>query len=117
MIAHLVPQTLTILTLSEGQQGRDGPVSLPLRAPPGCQRPHLGAGAISRRARARRLRRSLLLSGAGPSRPRRRRKCATRRYRGGDCRLLALFGGARAVLVGALWHQRNAEDRRRGPRR
>src|SRR5262249_6403948 len=34
--------------------------------------------------------------------------------RGADRALFTLFGRARAILRGALWHQRGVEDRRRG---
>src|SRR5580704_4102431 len=135
MIAHLLPQTLATLKSGLGRavggegvgplgwrsgppldEERDGPVCVPLHAASRCQGSRLGAGAVSRRAGARRLRRIVLLSSPRPAGARCRRQCAVDRDRGADGGLAALFGPARAVLAGALRHQRDAEDRRRGPR-
>src|SRR5580698_9095269 len=123
MIAHLFPQTLATLKSGlgraaggEGAQGVDGPVCVPLHAASRCQGSRLGAGAVSRRAGARRLRRPVLLSGPRPAGARCRRQCAIDGDRSADCGLAALFGTARAIFAGALRHQRDAEDRRRGPR-
>src|SRR5579862_1228677 len=138
MIAHLLPQTLATLKSGLGRaaggegaqgvsplgwqsglpldEGRDGPVCVPLHAASRCQGSRLGAGAVSRRAGARRLRRLVLLSSPRPAGARRRRPCAIDGDRGVDGGLAALFATARAVFAGALRHQRDAEDRRRGPR-
>src|SRR6202050_396964 len=132
MIAHLLPPTLATLKSGlgravggEGAQGvgplgwrsgppldeeRDGPVCVPLHAAPRCQGSRLGAGAVSRRAGARRFRWFVLLSGPRPAGARCRRQRAIDGDRGADRGLAALFGPARAVFVGALWHQQNAED-------
>src|SRR6202166_2788379 len=138
MVAHLFPQPLATLKSGLGRaaggegaqgvsplgwqrglpldEGRDGPVCVPLHAASRCQGSRLGAGAVSRRAGARRLRRLVLLSGPRPAGARRRRQCAIDGDRGADGGLAALFGSARAIFAGALRHQRDAEDRRRGPR-
>src|SRR5580700_10633504 len=138
MIAHLFPQTLVTLKSGLGRaaggegaqgvsplgwrsgpplgEGQDGPVCVPLHAASRCQGSRLGAGAVSRRAGARRLRRPVLLSGPRPAGARCRRQCAIDGDRSADCGLAALFGTARAIFAGALRHQRDAEDRRRGPR-
>src|ERR1700728_3956567 len=97
-------------------EGRDGPVRVPLRAPSGRQGPRLGTGFVPRGARPRRLRWPLLLSGARPAGARCRRPCAARRDRNAHRRVLALFRSARAILARTLRHERDAQDRRRGPR-
>ena len=129
MIAHIIPQFLAGLRSGGGRsmgerwcvsglalEGRDGPVRVPLHAASRCQGSRIGAGAVPGGAGARRLRRSVLLSSPRSARARCRRQRAPGGNRGADCRLHAVFGPARAVLAGALWHQRDAEDRRRGPR-
>src|ERR1700682_509599 len=140
MIAHLFPQTPATLKSGLGRaaggegaqgvsplgwqdasgrpldEGRNGPVCVPLHAAPRCQGSRLGAGAVSRGAGRRRLRRPVLLSGPRPAGARCRRQCTAGRDRGADRGLAALFGPARAIFAGALRHQRDAEDRRRGPR-
>src|SRR5580698_3100524 len=137
MVAHLFPQLLATLKSGLGRaaggegaqgvsplawqrglpldEGRDGPVCVPLHAASRCQGSRLGAGAVSRRAGARRFRWPLLLSGPRPAGARRRRQCAADGDRSADRGFFALFGPARAVLAGALRYQRDAEDRRRGP--
>src|SRR6204780_724963 len=137
MIAHSFPPTVATLKSGPGRavsgegvqgvsplgwqsglpldEGRDGPVCVPLHAASRCQGSRLGAGAVPRRAGARRFRRPLLPSGPRPAGARCRRQRAIDGDRGADRGLAALFGPARAVFVGALWHQRNAEDRQRGP--
>src|ERR1700722_7848227 len=138
MVAHLFPQPPATLKSGLGRaadgegaqgvsplgwqsglpldEGRDGPVCVPLHAACRCQGSRLGAGAVSRRASARRLRRALLLSSPRPAGARCRRQCAADGNRGADGGLAALFGRARAIFAGALRHQRDAEDRWRGPR-
>src|SRR5580704_17579282 len=138
MVAHLFPPSVATLKSGlgraadgEGAQAvsplgwqsglpldeeRDGPVCVPLHAASGCQGSRLGAGAVSRRAGARRLRRLVLLSGPRPAGARCRGQCAADGDRGADRGLAALFGSARAIFAGALRHQRDAEDRRRGLR-
>src|SRR5215510_9186086 len=96
------------------KQGRHGPLRVPLPLTPRRQGPRLDPGPLPCGARARRFRGSLLLSDAGPARARCRRQCAAGGNRGADRALFTLFGRARAVLRGALWHQRGVEDRRRG---
>src|SRR6185312_9124683 len=76
----------------------------------------LDSGFLPLRARPRRFRRSLLLSGARPACDRCRRKRADDGDRSVDCALCAVFGRARAVRPVALRHQRDGQDRRRGPR-
>src|SRR5262244_468018 len=95
-------------------QGRHGPLRVPLHLAPRCQGPGVDPGAVPRGARARRLRGPLLLSDARPARARRRRQCVAQGDRDVDRALSALFGGARAVFGGALRHERGVEDRRRG---
>src|ERR1022692_1075688 len=67
-------------------------------------------------ARPRRFRRPLLLSRARFDGDRRWRECADGGDRGADRTLCPVLRAARAVRAGALRHQRDAEDRRRGPR-
>src|SRR5215831_13903622 len=62
------------------------------------------------------LRGSLLLSGTGSPRDRRRWKCADGGDRGADRRIRPVFGTARTAGLGAVWDQRDAQDRWRGPR-
>src|SRR5215475_117179 len=54
---------------------RHGPLRVALHAAPRRQGPGLDSGPVSRRARARRLRRALLLSDARPPGARCRRQC------------------------------------------
>src|SRR5690348_10752357 len=65
-------------------------------------------------ARPRRLRWALLLSGTGSPGDRRRRECADGGDRGVDRAVRAVLGGAGRAGALTLWHQRDAEDRRRG---
>src|SRR5215472_6979570 len=130
MIAHLFPRrrlapswqrslpNLGAMRVSRrlSGEGQDGPVRVPLHAPARCQRTHFGAGIFSSGAGARRLRRALLSSRARPPGARRRRQRAAGRDPIADCRLSALFRTARTICLVALRHQRDAEDRRRGPR-
>src|SRR6266436_2869353 len=95
-------------------QGRHGPLRVPLHLAPRYEGPGVDPGAIPRGARARRLRGPLLLSDARPARARRRRQCVAQGNRDADRTLSALFGGARAVFGSALRHERGVEDRRRG---
>src|SRR5580692_539710 len=138
MVAHLSPPAVATLKSGPGRavtgagaQGvsplgwqtglpldeeRDGPVCVPLHAAPRCQGSRLGAGAVSRRAGARRFRWLVLLSGPRPAGARCRRQCAADGDRSADRGFFALFGPARKVFAGVLWHQRDAQDRWRGPR-
>src|SRR5215831_17490223 len=95
-------------------QGRHGPLCVELHLAARLQGPSLDPGIVPRRARARRIRRPLLLSDARSTRPRRGRECVAERNRDADRTLSALLGGARAVFGGPLRHERGAEDRRRG---
>src|SRR5262249_42957006 len=95
-------------------RGRHGPFRVPLHLAPRRQGAGVDPGDVPRGAGARRVRGSLLLSRARPPGARRRRQRLARGDRGADRALPALFGGARAILGSALWHQRGAEDRRRG---
>src|SRR5215468_9113867 len=95
-------------------QGRHGPLRVPLHLAPRYEGPGVDPGAVPRGARARRLRRPLLLSDARPARARCRRQCAAQGNRHADRALSALLGGARAVFGGALRDERSVEDRRRG---
>src|SRR5262245_47032354 len=97
-----------------GRMGRHGPVRVALHIAARRKGAGVDPGAVSRGADARRLRRSLLLSGAGPAGARCRGQCAPGGDRSADHALRALFGAARAVCGGALWHERSAEHRRRG---
>src|SRR5437899_474084 len=95
-------------------RGCHGPLRVPLHAAARYQGTRVDSGAISRGTRARRIRRPLLLSDSRPAGARCRRQCIAQGNRGADRPLPSLFGGARAVLGGALWHQRSPQDRRRG---
>src|SRR6516225_440103 len=95
-------------------QGRHGPLRVPLYLAPRYEGPGVDPGAVPRGARARRLRGPLLLSDARPARARCRRQCAAQGNRHADRALSALLGGARAVFGGALRDERSVEDRRRG---
>src|SRR6185437_15215717 len=91
-----------------------GPLRVEHDAAARLQGPRLDPRFLPLGARPRRLRRPLLLSGAGSSGDRRRWKCPDVGDRGIDRALCAVFGTARAIRPGALWHQRDAQDRRRG---
>ena len=95
-------------------QGRHGPLRVPIHVASGRQGAGLDPGRLPRGAGPRRLRGPLLLSDAGPARARCRRQCAAGGDRGADRAVSALFGAARAILRVALRHQRDTEDRRRG---
>src|SRR5262245_25026556 len=75
----------------------------------------LDPGFGSLRARPRRLRRALLLSGARPAGDRCGRPCAARRDRDPDVALPAVLGRARGIPGGALRQERDHEGRRGGP--
>src|SRR6266545_598680 len=94
--------------------GLHGPVRVQFHAAPRCQGPGVDSGGLSERARAGRVRRSLRLSHARPAGAGRGRECAARRNRAIDRPLSALLGRAGGLLGGALRHERDAEDRRRG---
>src|SRR5215510_11299759 len=96
--------------------GVHGPLRGEFHVAAGLQGAGLDPRPVSVGTRARGSRRSLLLSGAGSPRDRCRRKCADGGDRSRDRTLRAVFGSARAVCVGAVRHERNAEDRRRGAR-
>src|SRR6266851_10169230 len=95
-------------------QGRHGPLRVPLHLAARRQGAGVDPGALSRGARARRLRGPLLLSGARPARARCRRQRPAQGDRNADRPFSALLGGARAIRGGALRPQRSPEDRRRG---
>jgi hypothetical protein len=118
MIAQLIPQKLIRqrLEILDRVEGRDGPVCVALHAAAGRQGTGFGAGALPRGAQARRFQWPLLLSRTRPAGARCRRQRALGGERGADCRLPARFGRARPVLVVALRHERDAQDRSRGPR-
>src|SRR5690242_17403913 len=130
MIAHFLPYwslapiiwgrmqwpSATRVSRRGSGKGQDGPVRVPLHAPSRCQGTRFGAGLFPRRIGARRLRWALLLPRARPAGARCRRQCAARRNSSFDGRLSALFRRARAIRAVALWHQRNAQARRRRPR-
>src|SRR5262245_5526517 len=71
---------------------------------------------VSLGARPRRFRGPLLLSGLGSPRDRRRWKCVDGGNRGTDRTLRPVFGTARAVCIGAVRDERDAQGRWRGPR-
>jgi len=95
-------------------QGRHGPLRVPIYLAPRCQGPGVDPGAVPRGARARRLRGPLLLSDARSARAGRWRQCLAQGDRDADRALPALFRRARTVFGGALRHERSVEDRRRG---
>src|SRR5215510_3143882 len=126
MIAHNIPHTGADLApcvglacraavFWPGQLGRHGPVCVELHAASRRQGSGVDTGAVSRSARARRVRGHLLLSGVGPAGARCRWSCAHGGDRNLDRGLCTLFGRTRAARGGALWHQRGAQARRRGP--
>src|SRR5262245_31488526 len=125
MIAHNIPHagadvapcvglTCRAAVFWPGHVGRHGPVCVELHAASRRQGSGVDTGAVSRSARARRLRGHLLLSGAWPAGAR----CRWSRAPGGDRNLdrglCTLFGRTRAARGRALWHQRGAQARRRG---
>src|SRR5262245_7378466 len=120
MITHIIPYSGEALDPAwHGQSGGlskgcHGPLCLPLYAAARCEGSGIDPGTVPCGARARRLRRALLLSGARPTGARCRRQCAAQGDRDADRTLRALFGGARAVLGDALFDQRNPESRWRG---
>src|SRR6185295_235758 len=95
-------------------QGRYGSVRVPLHLAARCQGPGVDPGAVPGGLGARWLRGPLLLPDARPAGARRWWQRVAQGNRDADRALSALFGGARAVLGRALWHQRSAQDRRRG---
>src|SRR5579872_4917243 len=104
------------LSRSPSGEGPDGPICVPLHAPSRCEGARFGPGIVPRGIGARRLRWPLLLSGPRSAGTRCRRQCIDGRDRRLNCRLFALFRTARTIRPLALWHQRNAQDRRRRPR-
>src|ERR1700742_2814238 len=108
MVAHIIPYAGEAIDpawrgRSGGlSKGRNGPLCFPLHAASRREGPGVDPRAIPCRARARWVRRALLLSGARPAGARRRRQCAAEGDRDADRALLALFGGARAVFDNAL---------------
>src|ERR1700694_3226150 len=68
----------------QGVTGRNGPVRIELHAAPRCEGARVDPGLLSRGAGARRLRRTLLLSGAGPAGGGHRRQRAALRDRDTD---------------------------------
>src|SRR3954471_13022960 len=116
MIAHNIPCTAAVqkTACDGGVKGRHGSLRVALHAASRRQRPGLDPCVIPGGTDARRLRRAVLLSELRSPGARRRRQRATGGNRGADRALFALFGGARAVLGGALLDQRNSQNRRRG---
>ena len=91
-----------------------GPLCVEFHTAARLQRPRLDPWFLPLGSRPRRLRGTLLLPGAGSSRDRRRGERADGGDRGFDRALRPVLGSARAVCSGAVWDQRNAENRRRG---
>src|SRR6202167_3373064 len=132
MITHSIPEAPTAREESAsgkggcrgGPPGAQGPCSHRLYAPLclhprpaiGHQGARVGAGFIPRGIAARRVRRFVLLPGVGPAGAR----CRRQRLAGGDRNahraVSTLFRTTRAVFARALWHERNTQDRWRGPR-
>src|SRR5262249_44457322 len=82
----------------------------------GLQGARFDPRSISLGARSRRFRGSLLLPRIGSSCDRRWRKCVDGGNRGADRALRPVFGTARAIDVGTVRDQRDAQGRWRGPR-
>src|SRR5215470_9721972 len=82
-------------TAEQGVAGRNGSVRGEFHLAPRCEGSRLDPGLLPRGAGARRLRRTLLLSGAGPACGGRRRQRAARRDRDADSELSTLFRRAR----------------------
>src|SRR3954454_2662809 len=116
MIAHILPCAAAVQKIGchGGVKGRHGSLRVALHAASRRQRPGLDPCVIPGGTDARRLRRALLLSKLRSPGARRRRQRAAGGNRGAHCALFALFGGARAVLGGALLDQRNSQNGRRG---
>src|ERR1043165_6380824 len=80
----------------------NGPVRLELHLAPRREGTRVDPGLLPRGVGARRLRRTLLLSGARPAGGGRRGQCAARRDRDTDRELSALFGRAGCLHALAL---------------
>src|SRR6185437_14706950 len=93
-----------------------GPLRIEPHAAARLQRARLHPGFIPLGPRPRWLCGTLLLSGVGSSGDRRGRECVDEGDRVADRALRPVFGGTRATRPGALWHQRDAQDRWRGSR-
>src|SRR3954471_7303420 len=98
-------------TADQGTTGRNGPLRCELHAAPRCERAGLDPGRLPRSAGARRLRRTLLLSGARPARRRRGWQRAALGHPVVDHDLPAIFGRAGYTVDGALRHERNSQSR------
>src|SRR5882724_5581221 len=93
------PASAAEVSAEQGVTGRNGSVRRELHLAPRCEGTRLGPGLLPRGAGARRLRRTLLLSGAGSAGSGRRRQRAALRNRDVDCELPALFGRAGHALA------------------
>src|SRR5216684_4504095 len=93
---------------------RHGPLRVQFHAAPQRQGPCFDSRGLPRRAGAGRVRRPLRLSDTRPSGARCRRQCAARRDRAADRPLCAVLRRAGGFFGGALRHQRDSENRRRG---
>jgi hypothetical protein len=119
MIAHNFPYAAAVMEpdchgRSWVNKGRHGPFCVALHAASRRQGAGVDPGAVPGGTGARWLRRPVLLSDARSAGAGCRRQRPAGGNRGADCTLFALFGGARAVLGGALFDQRNPQNRRRG---
>src|SRR5437868_1952260 len=112
--AEILPELDRTASPGARHKGRHGPLRVQLHAAARRERSGFDPGPVSLRARARRLRRPLLLSDARPAGARCRRQRLAGRDRTADRPLPALFGRAGGFLGGALGHQLGPEDRRRG---
>src|SRR3974390_1288956 len=94
----------------------DGPLRVECHVAARLQRARVSSRLLPLGAPPRRLRWSVLLSGARLLGDRCWWQCADDGDRGVDCALCPVFGRTRALRAGALRHQRDAEGRQRGAR-
>src|SRR5262245_31778869 len=116
--ATAAPAGMVAVTLRESVGGcrHHEPLRVELHVAARRQGTGFDSGSIPAGAGARRLRRPLRLSDAGPASDRRRGECAAQRDRAAGREFSTGFGGARESVGGALWDERNAECRWRRPR-
>src|ERR1043166_5416034 len=118
MLSHDLPRRVASLdrrvwSACAGDRGH-GPLRVQLHVAPRYQGAGVDSGALPRGARPRRFRGPLLLSNVRPAGARCRGECAAQGDREPRGALPALFGRTGGFFRGALRHERDAQDRRRG---